>query len=256
MESNRGVLDSPSTIVLAVCTIVAVLVTAMEAGDMAAGPGTMGLGLAGFLGIWVVMIAAMMLPAVSPVASLYLQRLSAEPRPEIRALRTASLVAGYLTAWAAFGFVAFGLAALGGLLVEHAPDEAPYIAAGGLALAGVYQLTPLKNFCLTQCRSPLALFLRYSGIKGRARDFRVGLHHGAFCVGCCWGLMLVLVIVGVMNLAWMLVIACTVLLEKTWRQGRQFSLAVGVALIVFAFAVPSHPGWAPGLQPEAPVMRM
>ena len=96
--------------------------------------------------------------------------------------------------------------------------------------AGIYQITPLKNFCLRHCRSPVAFLLHVSGYKGRFRDVRVGLYHGLYCVGCCWGLMLVLITVGIMNLAWMAAIAAAVLLEKTWRHGIGFSRAIGAAL--------------------------
>lgn len=116
-----------------------------------------------------------------------------------------------------------------------------------LITAGIYQLTPLKDFCLRHCRSPVAFLLHVSSYKGRLRDLRVGLYHGLYCIGCCWGLMVVLITVGVMNLAWMAVIAVTVLLEKSWSQGRALSRIVGAALIVFAFFAPGNPVLLPGL---------
>ena len=102
------------------------------------------------------------------------------------------------------------------------------------ASAGVYQLTPLKDVCLRTCRSPLGMYLKYGSYRGSAVDFRVGLHHGMYCVGCCWALMVVLVGVGVMNLVAMVVLAAVILLEKLWRYGEAAARAVGVAFLVLA----------------------
>jgi predicted metal-binding membrane protein len=247
MSTTRGLLGSTSTVALVLCALAAWLVTVSFALDMPAGPGTMGFGLVGFVALWTVMMAAMMLPSISPVVSLYLHRLRSEPAGRVRALRTSALVVGYLSAWACYGIVAFALARLGQELAARSPDEAPWVGAGALVAAGVYQLTPLKEFCLSHCRSPISFLLRYGSLKGRTRDLRVGLHHGALCVGCCWGLMVVLVVVGVMSLGWMAAIAAGVLLEKTWRYGRALSRVLGVALIVLAVFVPAHPELLPGL---------
>jgi len=215
--------------------------------DMSAMPGTMGLGLAEFVAMWALMMSAMMLPSVSPFAALYLRGLRSEPTPAVRGVRTGALVVGYLAAWTAYGVAAFALARLGGELAERSPDAAPWVGAGALVVAGLYQLTPLKDLCLAHCRSPIGFLLHFGRLEGRLKDVRVGFLHGGFCVGCCWGLMLVLVTVGVMNLAWMVAIAAVVLVEKTWAYGRAAGIAVGLALIVFAMFVPAHPGLVPGL---------
>jgi len=136
---------------------------------------------------------------------------------------------------------------------ENAADIAPWVGAGVLVAAGAYQLTPLKDFCLRHCRSPIAFLLHVSGYKGRLRDVRVGMYHGVYCVGCCWGLMLVLIAVGVMNLAWMAVLTVVIFLEKTWKYGPAFSRITGVSLIVFARFVPAHPELLPGLYMPAPM---
>ena len=151
------------------------------------------------------------------------------------------------------GVVAYAAAALSALLAENAADIVPWVGAGVLVAAGAYQLTPLKDFCLRHCRSPIAFLLHVSGYKGRLRDVRVGMYHGVYCVGCCWGLMLVLIAVGVMNLAWMAVLTVVIFLEKTWKYGPVFSRITGVALIVFAFFVPAHPELLPGLYMPAPM---
>ena len=129
---------------------------------------------------------------------------------------------------------------------EHSPSTATWVGVAALVAAGLYQFTPMKDFCLSHCRSPISFLLHYGNLKGRARDFQVGVRHGAFCVGCCWGLMVVLLVVGIMSLGWMAAIATVVLLEKTWRHGPALSKALGVAIIVFAVFVPSHPGLCQG----------
>ena len=215
--------------------------------DMSMGPGTMGLGLLGFLGVWTLMMAAMMLPALAPLTSTYLRSIRAVRSGRVRAIRTTALVGGYLLTWIGFGVVAYAAAALAGLLAEGAADVTPWVGAGVLAAAGAYQLTPLKDFCLRHCRSPVAFLLHVSGYKGRLRDVRVGIYHGVYCVGCCWGLMVVLIAVGVMNLAWMAVLTVVIFLEKTWKYGPALSRITGAALIVFALFVPAHPELLPGL---------
>ncbi|MET3920450.1 putative metal-binding membrane protein [Arthrobacter sp. UYEF20] len=169
----------------------------------------------------------------------------------VRTARTAALIGGYLLAWVGFGVLAFAAAALSALLAGNAADLAPWVGAGALAAAGVYQLTPIKDFCLRHCRSPVAFLLHVSGFKGRLRDVRVGMYHGVYCVGCCWGLMVVLIAVGVMNLAWMAAITVVIFLEKTWKHGPAFSRITGASLIVFALFVPAHPELLPGLQMTA-----
>ncbi len=213
------------------------------------GLGTMGQGLAGFVALWTLMMAAMMLPSVAPVGSLYLRTLRSTSTSAIRALRVGSLVTGYLAAWAAFGIFAFAVAWAGGRLAAEAPGLARWVGAGVLAAAGVYQLTPLKDRCLSHCRSPLGFLLHFGSYSGRLRDLRVGLYHGGFCVGCCWGLMVVLIAVGMTNVAWMAGLAAVIFLEKTWRHGKALSVSFGLALVVLAFLVPWHPSLLPGLQP-------
>ena len=224
---------------------------------MGNGPGTMGMGLAAFMPMWVAMMAAMMLPAIAPLGSMYLRGLKMHSSGIARGVRVGELVAGYLGVWAVFGLVAFGLARVTGPFARHHPKGALYVGAATFALAGLYQLSPLKDACLKHCRSPLGFLLHFGNYKGATRDFRVGVAHGAFCLGCCAGLMVVLLAVGVMNVAWMVGLAAVIFLEKTWRYGKGFGIAFGVALIVIALFVPSHPGLVPGLHVSAmPSMQM
>jgi len=222
-------------------------VTVRGAMEMGNGPGTMGRGLAGFMLLWIGMMAAMMLPSVAPVGSLYLRSVRSRSTGALGALRVGGVLLGYLGVWAMFGIAAFGVAWTGGWLATQAPSAAPWVGAGALAGAGLYQLTPLKERCLRHCRSPLGFLLHFGGYSGKLRDVRVGLYHGGYCVGCCWALFIVLIAVGVMNLAWMAGLAAVIFLEKTWRFGKPLGIAFGIALLVVALFVPSHPELVPGL---------
>jgi predicted metal-binding membrane protein len=242
-ESSPGRRGTP--VVWSGLLIIAVLAWALvverASGMPASGGMTVG-GLADFLAMWTAMMAAMMLPSVAPAASMYLRIVRARSRGVSAAVRVAGLVGGYLAVWAGVGVVAFAVAWAGGRLSMGAPEVVSWTGAAALVIAGLYQFTPLKRWCLRHCRSPLGLLLHFGTYSGRLRDLRVGLYHGGYCVGCCWGLMLVLVTVGIMSMAWMLGLACVVFLEKTWRYGRQLGMAVGMALIVLAVLVPWHPG--------------
>jgi predicted metal-binding membrane protein len=228
-------------LVLVVLAVLAWIVTVRQANGMGVGPGTMGMAFPLFMGMWVVMMAAMMFPSVAPIAILWTRSITRRSEGIERAGRIASFVGGYLVAWAAFGLVAF--AALVGVrhLVVASPETAKWLGISIFALAGIYQLTPLKSACLRHCRSPMTQLMHYSSYKGRARDFRIGVHHGMYCVGCCWGLMVVLIAVGVMNIAAMVAIAAVIFLEKLWKRGELLSRLVGVAFIgiaVFAIFYP------------------
>ena len=236
-----------SALALVGCAALAWLITVQQLIGMPAGPGTMGLGLVGFLATWELMMVAMMLPTLAPLTSTYLRTLRSIRPSRIRVARTTALVCGYLITWLGFGMLAYIAASLLAALAAVAPGAATWVGAGLLAAAGIYQLTPLKDFCLRHCRSPMAFLLHVSSYRGRFRDLRVGMYHGAYCTGCCWGLMVVLICVGVMNLVWMAAIAAAILLEKTWKHGRTFSKVVGVAIIIFACLVPLNPALLPGL---------
>ncbi len=207
----------------------------------------MGFHLVGFLVLWTVMMAAMMLPAVAPVYAMYARVIERQATPAVRALRLGGLVSGYLLAWTAFGLLAFVAADLAGRLADREPRLAVWVGAGLLAAAGLYQLTPVKDRCLAHGRSPLSLLMHLGSYRGRLRDVRAGIYHGGYCVGCCWGLMVALIALGVMDLRWMALLAGVIVLEKLWRHGKALSYAVGVALLGLAALAPSHPALIPGL---------
>ena len=210
---------------------------------MAGMTGTMGLGLAAFLAVWTLMMAAMMLPSVAPTASLYARTFQGS-----RTARTAGLVVGYLAVWAAAGLPAYGLAWVAGSLTAQHAGTAHILAVAVFGVCGAYQLSSLKDRCLAHCRSPLALLLHYGSYQGRLRDLRVGVHHGGYCLGCCWALMVTLVAVGVMNIAAMLGLTALVLLEKVWRWGPATGRIAGAALLALAVITVWYPWLAPGLR--------
>ncbi|MCW2819901.1 MAG: hypothetical protein JWR42_2688 [Marmoricola sp.] len=216
---------------------------------MGAGPGTMGLSLAAFLPVWVVMMAAMMLPSVAPTALVWIRSVGARPTRRARVVGVASFLSGYLLTWSAFGVLVFLALLEVDRLLASMPGVAPWVGAAVLALAGAYQLTPWKSACLRHCRTPVGAMFHYAGLTGRARDLRVGLHHGTYCVGCCWGLMALLVGLGAMNVPAMVALTGVVLAEKAWRHGPALSRVGGVVLLAGAPLVLLVPGLVPVLLP-------
>jgi predicted metal-binding membrane protein len=193
---------------LLAAALAAWLVTVGRMRGMDAGPGTDLGGLGWFLGIWVTMTAAMMLPSAAPVVLTY-ARAATEARAPL-------FVAGYLVAWTVYGLAAYGLyrgvaaAAPGWLAWGRA---GPYVAGAAIAAAGLYQLTPLKAACLKHCRSP-ASFLAAHWRKGPYGAWHMGFVHGLYCLGCCAVLMGLLFVGGVMNLIWIAGLTAVVAIEK------------------------------------------
>ena len=224
------------------------VITVAQARHMGIAPGTMGMALPLFLVLWVLMMAAMMLPSVAPVAVTWAKGIARQSTGRVRAVRTSEFIGGYLLAWTVFGLFAYGALAATGHLVDGHPTAGKWIGATAFGLAGLYQLGPLKNLCLRHCRSPFTQLLRYASFRPQARDLRVGLHHGTYCVGCCAALMVVLIPLGVMNVAAMAGLAVVIFLEKLWRRGWLLSEAVGVAFLVLAVLAPFHSWLLPGLQ--------
>ncbi|MYV39665.1 DUF2182 domain-containing protein [Streptomyces sp. SID1328] len=208
-------------------------------GGMQATTATMGLGLPAFLGVWTLMMAAMMLPSTAPVAALYARTITVH-----RSRRMVAFTVAYLLVWAMAGLPAYALA-VG--LGRAATAAGTAVAAAVFAVCGVYQFTSLKDRCLARCRSPIGLMLRYASYQGHSRDLRAGAHHGAFCLGCCWSLMLLLAAFGLMNLWAMVVLAVVITAEKLAPAGRLVARAVGIVSIALAVAVFWVPTLAPGL---------
>ena len=218
--------------------------TAGQMRGMDNGPWTALGTLAWFLGVWVVMMAAMMFPSVSPTVALYARMTSAEPggRPVLFAV-------GYLVTWAAAGAVAFALAFAGaraGGDVLSWDRAGRWVAGATLLIAAVYELTPLTDACLGKCRSPLGLLLG-SWRDGRAGALRMGAKNGAWCVGCCWALMASFFALGIMSIVWMAVIAGLIAIEKTLPWRRVATYGTTTVLLVLGLLLLAAPHAVPGL---------
>jgi predicted metal-binding membrane protein len=240
----RRRLATPETAVVAALAAGAWVGAVSLSQGMGAMSGTMGLAAWEFVPAWTLMMAAMMLPAVGVTGSVYARTIRTN-----RPARMAGFVGGYLVVWAATGVPALGLASLAGRLGSDHAHLAHIVAVGMFAVCGLYQLTPIKDRCLARCRSPLGLVMRYGSYKGKLRDIRVGLHHGGYCLACCWALMALLIVVGVMNLLAMVAIAALVVVEKLWPRGPVAGRLAGLCLLALATTAIWVPSLAPGLDP-------
>jgi predicted metal-binding membrane protein len=225
--------------------------TVRQAGEMSGmvtGLAQIGSGMPGgmappvFLGMWLTMMVAMMFPTIGPMvlAHRVVVRHRGEGWPP-----TAAFVLGYLFIWSAIGLVPLGAflafrnltATIGSALWLRG------LAGAILLVAGLYQFTPWKAVCLKACRSPFAFLLEHDFGGGTRSAFRAGVSHGAFCLGCCWALMSVLVVVGLMNLVWMAGLALIFLAEKNWRHGAALSKVAGIAVALLGLTVIVLPGF-------------
>jgi len=196
-----------------------------------------------FVAVWIVMMAAMMFPAVSPTVALY-----AQLTRQRSVTRPLAFTSGYLVVWGAAGLGAYALCvigrnAFGDQLAWDAGGR--WLAGSVLVLAAVYELTPLKNICLSKCRTPLG-FLLGSWRDGVGGAFSMGSRHAAWCVGCCWALMAALFALGVMSILWMAVVAALITIEKVlpWRRVAVWSTTA--VLLLLAIGVLAAPGSVPG----------
>ena len=217
--------------------------TARQMQGMDEGPWTGPGALGWFVGVWVVMMAAMMFPSVAPTVALY-SRMTRQRS----ALSPLLFTGGYLVTWTGAGLVAFALVTTvdrvaGDVLAWDRAGR--WVAGATLVVAAVYELTPLKDVCLGKCRSPLG-FLLGSWRDGRWGALRMGARHGAWCVGCCWALMASLFALGVMSVVWMAFVAGLIAIEKTlpWRRVATYGTAVvlltlGVSLWLAPHGIPA-----------------
>ena len=225
-------------------------VTGERMAGMDAGPGTDLGGFGWFIGVWVAMMAAMMLPSFAPIAVAYTRTGGA----------TTLFVAGYLITWGAAGLLAYavteGMRSLDpGVLAWG--SAGPYVAGAVILAAAVYQLTSLKDRCLRECRRPVMLLEHRR--PGRFGALQMGIEHGRFCIGCCWGLMAALFALGVMSLVWMAFIAVVIAAEKLLPWSPSASRAIALVLAALAIAVAFVPARVPGLtipgSSDAPAMQ-
>jgi predicted metal-binding membrane protein len=185
-----------------------------------------------YAGGWLLMVTAMMLP--STVLLLGRFQLMVSARPEGAAL-VGLVIGGYLLAWTGFGMAAHGIDQALHLAARQAPwlvTRSWMVGSAVLLIAGAFQFSTLKFRCLDRCRAPLGFILRrWRGQRPRYEAFRIGLEHGAFCVGCCWAIMLLMFVVGTGSIGWMLLLGAVMALEKNAPWGRRLSKPLGVALL-------------------------
>ena len=215
--------------------------------DMAMDSPTMGLRAPLFLAIWVTMMVAMMFPTAAPMI-LTFHKVQAGKRQRGEAfVSTWIFVAAYLLVWGLSGVAAyFGALAAEAIAARAALSPTTAARVGGIVLvaAGLYQLTPLKDLCLSKCRTPVT-FIMTSWCDGAAGALRMGLLHGAYCLGCCWLLFVILFPLGLMNIAAMAVITLVIFTEKTLPWGRAAARATAAALVVYGVVVIATPQFLP-----------
>ena len=218
---------------------------------MDAGPGTDPGSLGFYVVSWIVMMSAMMFPSIVPMvlAFGFVQRRLRDRRAVDRAVSSWVFVGGYLLTWTAFGLLAYGLYV--GVRSLSIPELSwhrggPYLAGGVLLAAAIYQLTSTKDACLRRCRSPLDFVLTHWR-EGPLGALRMGVIHGSWCVGCCWGLMAALFALGVMSLTWMVAIAGVIAVEKLLPRRELANRLVAITLVVLALGVSLAPRHVPGL---------
>jgi predicted metal-binding membrane protein len=217
----------------------------MDAGP-ATDPGTLGF----WLTAWAVMMAAMMFPSITPMVMMFAALQRGHRKGSTAMVGTMPLfVGGYLATWTAMGLVAYAVIEGAQALDVEAlgwDTAGPYVAGGVIALAAGYQLTPLKDICLRHCRSPFA-FLMQHWRPGRMGALRMGVTHGAYCVGCCWALMAALIALGVMSVGWMVFIAALIATEKLFPWKAVANRGIAVLLLVLGLGVAFTPQGVPGL---------
>lgn len=218
--------------------------TADQMRGMDDGPWTALGTLSWFIGVWIVMMAAMMLPSVAPTVALY-SRMTKRRSP----VAPLAFTAGYLLAWASVGALAFALAAVAGSISSDflAWDRAGrWVAGATLISAAVYELTPLKDVCLGKCRSPVG-FLLGAWRDGSFGGLQMGIRHGGWCIGCCWALMVSLFALGVMSLGWMAFVAALIAFEKLIPSRRLATYGTAAALLTLGILLLLAPDVVPGI---------
>jgi predicted metal-binding membrane protein len=218
---------------------------------MDAGPGTDPGGLGFYVVSWVVMMSAMMFPSIAPMVLTFgfVQRRRHERDAIASTVSSWIFVAGYLLSWAAFGLLAYGVYV--GVRSLSIPAlswhrDGRYLAGGVLLAAAIYQLTPAKDACLSRCRSPID-FVLHNWHDGPAGAVRMGIVHGAWCVGCCWALMASLFALGLMSIPWMIGIAVMIAVEKLLPRKRVANLLVAATLAALGLGIVLSPADVPWL---------
>jgi predicted metal-binding membrane protein len=229
--------------------LIAWLLSVSRMAGMDSGPGTDPGAFSFYLTTWALMMAAMMFPSIGPMVLAHASVERGRGRGKGQPDGTAAFVAGYLICWTTFGLGAYALLELGRALhpgILGWGRGGPYFAGAAIVLAAAYQLTPLKDACLTKCRGPLDFVLGHwrDGLGG---SLLMGVEHGAWCIGCCWALMAALFALGVMSIGWMAFVAALIAIEKLAPWKTAASRAIAVVLVVLGLAVAIVPERVPGL---------
>lgn len=233
---------------LSVAAWAVVVLQAMSTMGGAAMGLTQGMSVALFLGVWIAMMIAMMFPSAAPMILMFAAIATGKRRKELPYTPTWVFVCGYLLIWTLFGALAYALATGVDQLAMRSMwlmQNGARIGGVALVATGVYQLTPLKRVCLTKCRTPMQFILTswHDGYRGA---LRMGMEHGAFCLGCCWWLMLALFPLGMMNIAALGSLTALIFAEKVLPVGRIVSVIAAAALIIYGAVVIFMPTALPG----------
>jgi predicted metal-binding membrane protein len=201
--------------------------------------------------MWAVMMIAMMTPSAAPMILMFTEINRRRQKQQVPYVPTSVFLMGYLVVWAAFSVLAaaaqWGLHAVS-LLSPMMVSTSPVLGGMLLLVAGIYQWTPLKHACLSKCRSPVGFVLN-EWRDGRWGAFLMGIKHGSYCTGCCWAVMALLFVAGVMNLLWVAAIAGFILLEKVAPAGQRMGQAAGALLVAGGVVLLGLTLWG-GMQPE------
>ena len=238
MQGQRNLILASLLVLAAAAWLLLAWQSLADDGEMAMGL-TMGMAAPLFMAMWVAMMVAMMFPASAPMILMFARVHAGKRERGQPFVPTWVFVTSYMVIWTLTGAVAYGVAVGSEELAKQwlwLMDNAARIGGGVLVLAGVYQLSPLKRSCLSKCRTPLD-FILGSWRDGYVGSFRMGLEHGAYCLGCCWLLFVILFPLGVMNVGAMVAITLLIFAEKSLSRGGQIAQAAAVALVTYGALV-------------------
>jgi predicted metal-binding membrane protein len=208
---------------------------------------TMGMSAPLFIALWIVMMVAVMFPTAAPMILMFARIYKSKRERGQAFVPTWVFTSAYLLVWSATGIAAYAIAVAGDALADESTwvmDNAPRFGGGLLIMAGVYQLSPLKYVCLNKCRTPMS-FILSAWRDGYGGAFRMGIEHGAYCLGCCWLLFLLLFPLGMMNIIVLAAVTALIFAEKSLPVGRQVARAAALALVVYGAVVIFQPDALP-----------
>jgi predicted metal-binding membrane protein len=219
---------------------------------------TMGMSAPLFIALWIVMMVAVMFPTAAPMILMFARIHNTRRQRGQNFVPTWIFTSAYLLVWSVTGIFAYAIAVAGDAVADESTwvmDNAPRLGGGLLIVAGTYQLTPLKDICLSKCRTPVS-FIVSSWKDGYAGSFRMGIQHGVFCLGCCWLLFLILFPLGMMNVAVLGLITALIFAEKSLPIGRHIARLAAATLLVYGAVVIFEPDALPMTMDDSGSMEM